>query len=224
MINSGMNASLFKVHIRRLKRWEEDAKESGTKCKERMQNFADAGYEMYSTFQHLASIDSDLHKGLQPNLDSKVAEDEEYTKAFSSIKESVCRVEFMWNGRVDLLFFPKPKEAKALSDASKNELVANIDMETAESLKTDFLDRSLDLVAEMKHLAYYSQVRTLVFAYFVVAFSRARRFTHHPYHHPFFVSSFSPYLLSFACSSAGSTGYRITWARFACCPSPWRCS
>ena len=33
----------------------------------------------------------------------------------------------------------------------------------------------LGLGGRMKHLAYYSQVRTLVFAYFVVAFSRARR-------------------------------------------------
>lgn len=74
-----------------------------------------------------------------------------------SIEETVCRVEFTWKGRVDLLFFPKPKEASALSPQSRMDMESNINMENKESKLADFLDRSQDLVAEMLHLSKISE-------------------------------------------------------------------
>ena len=83
--------------------------------------------------------------------------EEEYANYFNMIKQNVCRVEFMWKKRIDLLFFPKPPEAVALTDASKKELEDNVNMDTTESLQTDFVERAEDLVEEMKHLSDISK-------------------------------------------------------------------
>ena len=65
----------------------------------------------------------------------------EYARAYAFIEAKMVRVEFMWHGRVDLLFFPRPPEAQALSQASKDRLIREVDMDNPEAKKRDFCIR-----------------------------------------------------------------------------------
>lgn len=58
-----------------------------------------------------------------------------------TFKRSRLMVVVRVQGRVDLIYFPRPESAEALSQTSKDKLVAMVNMETNESKKRDFLDR-----------------------------------------------------------------------------------
>lgn len=84
MIDSGMNVGLFKTHVIKLISWraELEKKASLTKDEESIiANLNEAAHEMYSTYMHLASINSDLKKGLQPIMGSREKLERAYTSA-----------------------------------------------------------------------------------------------------------------------------------------------
>ena len=88
--------------------------------------------------------------------------DQTYAEAYRFIDSGIKSVEFIWSGplappgtqgRVDKLYFQLPSGMlTSLTMASKLKLEEEVDMETDESKKRDFLQRSTDLVAEMQHL------------------------------------------------------------------------
>lgn len=84
MIDSGMNVGLFKTHVIKLISWrsELEKKTSLTEDdKSIISNLNEAAHEMYSTYQHLASINSDLKRGLQPLKGNRDKLERAYTAA-----------------------------------------------------------------------------------------------------------------------------------------------
>ena len=98
----------------------------------------EAGFELYSVYMQLGALDTDLMRALKPKKTRNAAqtkkerEAEEYSEALKSMQKGICRVEFVWNKRIDLLFFPKPRSVEALSAASRDKVMEEVDMETAE--------------------------------------------------------------------------------------------
>jgi len=111
-----------------------------------------SSYDLYSVYEQVGASLPKMKEEIQVHEGSAKAEDEKYAKAYSDLKTRVCRIEFMWNNRVDVLYFPKPIEAVSLSRASKRELEENVNMDTTESKQRDFLTHAKRLVDEMRLL------------------------------------------------------------------------
>jgi hypothetical protein len=130
----------------------EDAKE----VEVAIQHLETSSYDLFSVYEQVGASFKDMQLDIDPLEDEDTDDEGEatanYSEAYKELKKKVCRIEFMWHGRVDVLFFPKPDQAEALSEASKRDLEANVIMDTTESKQRDFLIRARRLVDEMNLL------------------------------------------------------------------------
>jgi drug/metabolite transporter (DMT)-like permease len=112
--------------------------------------------ELYTVYMQLGSINKSFL-----NEVTNTAGNPKFHEAYTFIDQSIKSIEFIWSGprappgtqgRVDKLYFQLPPSSKALTTASKTKLFEEVNMDTDEDKKRDFLIRAKDLVAEMQHL------------------------------------------------------------------------
>ena len=116
----------------------------------------DTGSKLYVVFMQLASAFNDIKTELMPGK----ADPDEYHSAFRAISALTKRVEFIWSGplappgsvgRDNLLYCRVPEASGALTAASKAKLESEVNVESSEQKKRDFLLAAL-ILYEMEHL------------------------------------------------------------------------
>ena len=105
--------------------------------------------DLFSLFFQLTARSRDLHRRIYPSREDR---GRIYGMAFKYVSHRIRRVEIWWAGFVDLLYFPLPPQAQALTDTSKHRLLRDIDLSSPDAKKRSFLMMAADLVEEMLFL------------------------------------------------------------------------
>jgi len=125
------------------------------------QHLLQAGYDFLNIFMQLSAGDEELRLQIDPNDKKNTNKNRDffkpYAKAYNFLCGHMARVEFKWNGKLDLLFFPIPAGANSLSEASKQKFEAAVSLGTYEERMHAFLHESEELVQEMSTLAALSK-------------------------------------------------------------------
>jgi len=128
------------------------------------------GFDLYSVYKQLEGQDDAFKEKMKPNhptdFDALVKEGNcvSYVKAHSKIENEVSRIEFLWTEELctdptspcDLIYFPKPAVASALSPKSKMKMMEEVAFDNQDGKLRDFMERAHALVEEMNYIYFMS--------------------------------------------------------------------
>jgi len=115
--------------------------------RESFEGAIEEGFNLYILLRKLA----DDYPPAQEFVSPKSFLDDEELVAFTFFKRHTARIEVVIEGRLQRTYFPIPPICSYISTASRAQLVASVNRDSASGKVTDMLVKADDVIAEMNH-------------------------------------------------------------------------